>query len=202
MEEQSPLLRLSPELRNLIYEYALTEPTSQEPNLLLPQPALTRTCDRIRRESLLLYYALNNFHLPIPRDAAYPIAQALSKPYFLLATQGRRMIQAIPLLKITYHLSSIENMPATLGVGFAVQGGWVDLAEVLAKLGFEREQVEWKAVSDRRFSHPALGGNYYQYLAESARVGVLGEVMGKDWEEAVKRFSKAEMEQDVLGCGR
>ncbi|GIZ42236.1 hypothetical protein CKM354_000551200 [Cercospora kikuchii] len=196
MEEKSPLLRLSPELRNLIYEFALTEPTSQEACILLPQPALTRTCNRIRQESLLLYYTLNDFHLSIPRDAAYLIAQALCKSHFL-TTEGRRIVQSIPLLKITYHLSSMENMPASLGVGFKVQGGWVDLAEALARVGFQREQVEWKAVSDRRFSHPALGGNYYHYLAESARVRVLGEVMMKDWDEAVKRLSKVDMKPEL-----
>ncbi|KAI5367275.1 hypothetical protein Slin14017_G023110 [Septoria linicola] len=204
--EASPLLRLFPELRNHIYEFALQFQDEEqprygtpEPNILAKQPALTRTCRRIRQETLNLFYSLNTFHLPIPRDQSYTISQKLQSSHYNNNEQPpshpndpnvvHPHIHSIPLLKITYHLSSMENMPSSLSqsVGFAVQGGWIDLAEALAEIGFRREQVKWCAVSGTRFSHPALGGNYYEWLAESARVRGLGEVMGRDWEVVVER---------------
>jgi len=54
------LLKLSPELRNIIYECVLTatQPIGISND---QQPALTRTCHGIRNECLAMYYALNTF---------------------------------------------------------------------------------------------------------------------------------------------
>ena len=60
--DKSPLSRLSPELRNNIYERALFErrPVSISKNFWT-EPALLRTCKQIREEAELLFYSMNNF---------------------------------------------------------------------------------------------------------------------------------------------
>ncbi|KAF2171132.1 hypothetical protein M409DRAFT_19102 [Zasmidium cellare ATCC 36951] len=59
--DNSPLNKLSAELRNQIYELALTSdnPVSISDGSAV-QPPLTRTCKQIRSESLLLSYGLNS----------------------------------------------------------------------------------------------------------------------------------------------
>lgn len=47
---QSPLMRLSAELRNQIYEYALTDDEEIEITADLKQPALLLTCREIRND--------------------------------------------------------------------------------------------------------------------------------------------------------
>jgi len=64
---QIQFLGLPAEIRNLIYSFTLSE---QNPVLLLngsipQQPSLTRTCKRIRYETLPLYYSINKFHVII-----------------------------------------------------------------------------------------------------------------------------------------
>ncbi|KAK4547558.1 hypothetical protein LTR36_000515 [Oleoguttula mirabilis] len=60
VEQTSFLRKLSPELRNMIYELVVDDDheidiTSEQ------QPALTRACRETRTESLAMYYALNTF---------------------------------------------------------------------------------------------------------------------------------------------
>lgn len=59
----SPLLGLPAEIRNTIYEMALTHDTPIYPMGHHYQGALTLTCGQIRAESLALYYACNSFVL-------------------------------------------------------------------------------------------------------------------------------------------
>ncbi|KAK5134781.1 hypothetical protein LTR08_006156 [Meristemomyces frigidus] len=60
--ENSPLSRLSPELRNQIYHLALYErrPVAITPNRTM-EPSLLKTCKQIRNEAELLFYAINHF---------------------------------------------------------------------------------------------------------------------------------------------
>jgi len=62
----SPLLRLPPELRNRITEYAVTEiaPITVSSRRRLDesrQPALTRVCRQLRRETVETFYQVNDF---------------------------------------------------------------------------------------------------------------------------------------------
>lgn len=64
-QSASPLLRLPAELRNRIYELALTR---QGPRKMIKawdrpgrQPGLTRTCRAIRAEALPIFYSINEF---------------------------------------------------------------------------------------------------------------------------------------------
>ena len=57
----SPLLKLSPELRNRIYEFALQEEDYIEIISRLKPPSLLSTCTRIHDEATALWFELNNF---------------------------------------------------------------------------------------------------------------------------------------------
>ncbi|KAK5124311.1 hypothetical protein LTR85_002014 [Meristemomyces frigidus] len=65
--DNSPLARLPPELRNDIYELALTHdrpyiiPTEQRRRSGLSGRGLMRTCRTVRAETTLLFYASNDF---------------------------------------------------------------------------------------------------------------------------------------------
>lgn len=60
--QTSPLLRrLSPELRNMIYEAALIATEDQDINTEQQQPGLIRTCREIRSEATAIYYHGNVF---------------------------------------------------------------------------------------------------------------------------------------------
>jgi hypothetical protein len=55
--DRSPLLRLAPELRTLIYTFVLTSEYAVTLHDGATQPGLTKTCVQIRRESLPMYFA-------------------------------------------------------------------------------------------------------------------------------------------------
>jgi hypothetical protein len=59
--DHSPLLELPAELRNLIYEYAVTEPRRVCVDDGVPEPPLALFCKQIRHESLPLFYTNNDF---------------------------------------------------------------------------------------------------------------------------------------------
>ena len=65
-----PFVRLTPELRNRLYEMILVKPEvidftdsgdHTELRTAVQHPALTRTCRQIRTESLAIFYELNTF---------------------------------------------------------------------------------------------------------------------------------------------
>jgi hypothetical protein len=62
---QSHLLKLPPELRNRIYESALTaDSSSRNRELHTPhRPALLQVCRQLRDETRLFYFSLNRFHI-------------------------------------------------------------------------------------------------------------------------------------------
>ena len=63
--EKTDFLDLPPELRNRIYELSLVQGRSINPVHLEDQrqPAITRTCHQIRKETLPIYYSQNHFIL-------------------------------------------------------------------------------------------------------------------------------------------
>lgn len=62
----SPLARLPPELRNQIFELALTDVSGYIYLRILRNHAqLTRVCRQLRAETLALFYSLHHFRIPI-----------------------------------------------------------------------------------------------------------------------------------------
>jgi hypothetical protein len=82
---------------------------------------------------------------------------------------------------IHYQLSSHETTVNPFEEKRNVEGGWHELSASLVRLGFGKNQVEWKAESPS-FSDPLYQGNYFHFLAESARVRVVESIMRQGWE--------------------
>lgn len=61
--DTSPFNNLSAELRNLVWEFTVTNTNSDAVNLSEEQPAITRTCKQIRNECISMYYARNEFKI-------------------------------------------------------------------------------------------------------------------------------------------
>ena len=130
----------------------------------------------------MLYYTLNSFHLTVPLNSARNISTRLERASL---SRARTKLAAITRLEVTYYLSSIENTPDHGGG----RNGWLIIQVALARLGFKKDQVEWKGINGgHRFSHPSRGGNYYVYLAEEARCRSLEGMIVEDWEKTVLTF--------------
>ncbi|KAF7191047.1 hypothetical protein HII31_07562 [Pseudocercospora fuligena] len=185
--DQSPFFRLSPELRNLVYEYALTQ-SDGPADLLEQQPGLTMTCRKIRQECLLLHYSLNIFELEAPNNTSQALVNCL-RSSILHTSIGAAKVRSMPKLNVIYHLSSLENQPVVPGC--KNEGGWVQLSETLAAMGFSKDQVTWKTESTS-FLDSSLGGNYLAYLAETARLRMYDQILKKDWEEISDSVEAAE----------
>ena len=77
---EPPLLRLPPELRNGIYEYALLLDGAYRINIAnYLEPALTFVCKKVREESQPIFYASNTFNLFLGRDESPYIFKTLLK---------------------------------------------------------------------------------------------------------------------------
>lgn len=77
--DASPLARLSPELRNAIYELVFTSDyaiTLQTGSL---QHALTKICRQARRETLEMYYSIARLNAHLDDRPATPLAQCLKR---------------------------------------------------------------------------------------------------------------------------
>lgn len=75
--ETSPLARLSPEIRNAIYEFTFTSEyavTLRDKGILHP---LSSTCRQLRAETLHMYLALTTFNAHLDDGPALPLAQWL-----------------------------------------------------------------------------------------------------------------------------
>lgn len=75
-----PLLRLPPELRNTIYEYALRLDDGAcivSDTAGIPESALLITCKRIRREAIGIFYTINELHMIV--DSCSPSVPILVK---------------------------------------------------------------------------------------------------------------------------
>jgi hypothetical protein len=67
-ESHSPLLKLPPELRNRIYEYALRFDNGiceVNETVGIPESALLLTCKEIRREAIGIFYSANKVHVEL-----------------------------------------------------------------------------------------------------------------------------------------
>ena len=88
--ETSPLAKLSPELRSKIYSYIIPTQDVQvighplelavREEIAAIQPAITRTCKQLRKESLQMYYANNQFRILLPEasDFAFALVMEMS----------------------------------------------------------------------------------------------------------------------------
>ncbi|KAK5128993.1 hypothetical protein LTR85_000326 [Meristemomyces frigidus] len=77
--EASPLARLSPELRNAIWEFAFTSNYAITLQTGGMQHALTKTCHQIRRETLGMYYSIARLNAHLDDGPATPLAQWLRR---------------------------------------------------------------------------------------------------------------------------
>lgn len=120
----SPFGKLSPELRNIIYELCCRREgvvfvTHQ-------QPAITRVCKQIRAESILLSYN-------VPQFFACAISSPNISRYVVdwLRTQQQRNLDQIRLLRI---YTEVESIPK--GGEDEHEDEWMYVAAALAKFGF------------------------------------------------------------------
>ncbi|KAK5112308.1 hypothetical protein LTR85_011580 [Meristemomyces frigidus] len=81
-----PLLRLPPEIRNVVYHIALYErrPVAISPNRP-SEPSLLKTCKQIRQETELMFYAINDFTTTMTIGPHKHLVHWLSKPQRKLA---------------------------------------------------------------------------------------------------------------------
>ena len=73
----SILARLSPELRNRVYEYVFTSDYAVTLRKGLAQHALTKTCRQIRQETMPMYMSLTRFNAHLDDGPATPLARWL-----------------------------------------------------------------------------------------------------------------------------
>ncbi|EME48410.1 hypothetical protein DOTSEDRAFT_84047 [Dothistroma septosporum NZE10] len=101
--DSSLFLRLSPELRNVVYEHTFT---SQYAVTLLSgkvQHSLTMTCRQLRRETLKMYYSIARLNAHLDDGPATPLAEWLK-------VQGPELIMCINELNIW----DMHNLNGTL----------------------------------------------------------------------------------------
>ncbi|KAK4636262.1 hypothetical protein CLAFUR4_02161 [Fulvia fulva] len=86
----SPLLRLSAELRNVIYEHTFTSQYAVTLCSGKVQHPLTKTCRQIRHETLPMYYAVTKFNAHLDDGPATPLAKWLKTqaPELVLCMNG------------------------------------------------------------------------------------------------------------------
>jgi len=75
--DASPFTRLSPELRNTIYEFVFTSDYAITLQYNGTQHALTKTCRQFRHETLRMYYSLARLNAHLDDGPATPLAQWL-----------------------------------------------------------------------------------------------------------------------------
>ena len=92
--EESQLARLSPELRNRVYEYAflngLVSPSDCNGVI---QPGLTRACHQLRSESLGMFYHTTQFRIRLARGHTRPFTQWLTA----IGAEACLLIASMPL---------------------------------------------------------------------------------------------------------
>ncbi|CAK3898450.1 Hypothetical predicted protein [Lecanosticta acicola] len=137
------LSRLSPELRNLIYEHAFTSPYAVTLPPASPtrhhQHPLTLTCRAIRHESLPMYYFLTDFNAHLDDGPATPLAKWLKVlGPDLVACIGQINIWDMHMLNGTLH--GIDSTARLLSPGI---GAASDQKYVLRPLGDWAIQTGW-----------------------------------------------------------
>ncbi|KAM3415718.1 hypothetical protein BST61_g9232 [Cercospora zeina] len=113
--ELSPLYRLSPELRNQIYEQVFTSRYAVTLQDQKCQHALTRTCRQIRREALAMYYSLTSFNAHLDDGPATPLTKWMKVlgPETVCAIE-RINVWDLHMLQLTLHgLSATRRIFST-----------------------------------------------------------------------------------------
>lgn len=147
--ENSPLGRLSSELRNEIYELALTadKPLTICTKLSLPsgtpraptgsQPALTRVCRQVRKETLTMFYHTNTFLIevcgPRPTGASPNLAREQKEVVAWLFGLERKHHASICNLHLTIDMSLIASRYSP---------DWRGLMEVLESFHYHGKHEE------------------------------------------------------------
>lgn len=119
----SPLFKLPAELRNRIYEYALTD--DKQPLVvvhtwlsvsngygLCMQPALVRTCRAIRNEALSIFYSSNEFTASFEMQYSERVMRAWLER---IGRQNREHLQQIlvPVVDFEMYFSMVEAFRRT-----------------------------------------------------------------------------------------
>ncbi|CAK4016673.1 Hypothetical predicted protein [Lecanosticta acicola] len=103
--EESRIGRLPPELRNLVYEYSLSEPDGVE---IWREPGLLRTCKAIRAEAELMFY-VNDFSVDVHEDR---MSHALCK---WLKSKSETRLKLIRSLSVHCHMPSMSEKEVPAG---------------------------------------------------------------------------------------
>ncbi|KAK4618342.1 hypothetical protein CLAFUW4_12549 [Fulvia fulva] len=171
-------LDLPPEIRNTIYEFAVTCDNDEDcritacapwPNAadrpiqeLCMEPALTRTCRQIRHESLPMFYSMNTF-CSDSNHFTLKWLQHLRPEKYVALTSLRVGDEHFAPLSLTYAEGQFAWFTLEMGSDDLLQRGvlrvpmrvegegvlWVTLADLLS---FERGFVEWVSDTGRRFT--------------------------------------------------
>ena len=88
MMDNSPLRRLPAELQNNIFAIALTSDGPVHLSKSIPAAPLTQTCQEIRHQTLLMYYAVNTFTTSMQDNDVKPVIRELTR---MRAFEARRL---------------------------------------------------------------------------------------------------------------
>lgn len=113
--DNSPFARLSPELRNNIYELALHNSDGDiELDSLGCSNQLTRTCRQIRIETRAMFYAANEFRVTLLGSiCGFPVGRSCKTADLLetlLHRLGPELVGRIPYLNVAIHDTSSRNV--------------------------------------------------------------------------------------------
>ncbi|TKA50475.1 hypothetical protein B0A55_12950, partial [Friedmanniomyces simplex] len=150
--DTSPFARLSPELRNTIYEFAFDSNYAVTLQRNATQNGIMRTCRQIRHETLGMYYSLSRFNAHLDDGPLTPLArwlEVLGRDLCLLLREVN--VWDMHMLNATLHgVESTEQLlRSTMADGemyvlqptgsSLVQDGWYPeiLVEALHHLGLE-----------------------------------------------------------------
>lgn len=96
--DSSSFMRLSPELRNLIYEYALANRYAVTLQDSQVEHSLTKVCRQIRQETLPMYFGRTRFNAHLDDGPMTPLARLLQAldPELVLAVEEINIWVRIP----------------------------------------------------------------------------------------------------------
>lgn len=133
--ESSPLNNLPGELRNTIYALALTSAKLVEPNSKQPlEPTLTRTCNQMRQECQLIFWAGNQFLVDILDSNASTKFRLLSRWFAVVGSERLRCIKKLHVTVLYWGRDLSEKQVKAL-------------PEVLAAAGLFNNRVQWHLLS-------------------------------------------------------
>lgn len=147
--DASPLGRLSPELRNIIYELCC-QPSGHVSISKNMQPGITRASRQTRAESLLLSYSLPSaFVFRITAESGTSIHDLCK----WLRAESQQHLDQIKELNICADAQSLPKRD-----GDEQELAWKDLALCLARCGFRYQRIKVE-VTDVLKAHPDVPVN-------------------------------------------